>query len=159
MHLRMGQVPEFIGVNNLVSLVHSLLDCSSAPCALQGSYVPATISHHGIVKLIVNIGGLQWKGEFVPHRYRATGWYRSRGIRTWPCATPKYWSRSVRSTSLWNSGWPTGSSVNPRVQVREVINLHFLFTLRLVTQCEHIFPSPVELIQLQNSRVEAERSY
>ena len=61
--MRMGQVPEFIGVNNLVSLVHSLLDCSSAPCALQGSYVPATISHHGIVKLIVNIGGLQWKGE------------------------------------------------------------------------------------------------
>ena len=50
MHLRMGQVPEFIGVKNLVSLVHSLLDFRSAPCALQGSYVPATISHHGIVK-------------------------------------------------------------------------------------------------------------
>ena len=72
MHLRMEQVPEFIGMNNLVSLVHSLLDFSSALCPLQGSYVPATISHHGIVELIVNIGDLQWKGEFVPHRYRAT---------------------------------------------------------------------------------------
>ena len=96
----MEQVPEFIGVKNLVSLVHSLLDFRSPPCALQGSHVPATISYHGIVKLIVNIGSLQCKGEFVPHPYRATGWYRSRGIRTWPCATPKYWFRSVRSTSL-----------------------------------------------------------
>lgn len=52
-----------------------------------------------------------------------------------------------------------GSSVNPRVQLREVIELHFLFTLGLVTECEHIFPSPVEVIQIQNSRIEVERSY
>ena len=35
-----------------------------------------------------------------------------------------------------------GSSVNPRVHVPEVIKVYFLFTLRLVTQSENIFPFP-----------------
>ena len=152
--LRMGEMPQFIDVHDLVALLDGLLELRGAPRTVQSSLVVPVMTrirfaHQGLGQLLLHTGGAQRKSQFAPLSVRQYGmvqisWWKDLALGH---AKVLFEVSGVHVVvKLGMSHGVTPSFVHPWVQGGEVIILDLLFTLCLVVEFDGIGPSPVKCV-------------